>query len=556
MSKYRYWQRTGSSAFWFLLFLAFWIGFAPIQLGGQAIYIMVAGNSMEPGIHNGDLVIARPRSDYQVGDIVTYRNAELGRLVLHRIIGQESGRFIFQGDNNSWVDSYRPTREEMIGKAWIQIPLGGQIIQWLRLPINMAIIAGTIAIFFMATLLGSSKKEKNMNKMPQNQIIQSDNNINIGSNRPNNRQSTQEMLLSGEAMEGFFYILMLIALASLVLGIFVYFTPFWHDVPFDINYQQSGEFSYSASAPPGIYDSQSVGTGQPIFLKLTCEINMQFSYMLTGDQLQDLAGTHQLSAMVIENKSGWRRTFPLEQQTAFSGNFFTTSAPLNLCQMDAMLAEMEQQTGLQANLYSIVINPNIAIGGKVSGQILNDTYQPELVFHFDRLQAYLVQDDLLLDPLKPVKIGIINGLRTEMNTLSLFGLKPKVSNVGIFSLIGFLVSISGLLILWQFIANKPQQNEGSYMPAKYGSLKVDDQPAKLEISPPVLDVASKFEFSELAKLHNSMILHYIVGFTHFYQFKGDGLIYQYRSRNEDGRDERIRPEIMYSRLTIKPGDED
>jgi len=555
MSKYQYWLRTGSSALWFLLFLALWVVFAPIQLGGQVAYVMISGNSMEPGIHTGDLVIVRPGSAYQVGEIVTYRNAELGQLVLHRIIGQESGRFIFKGDNNSWVDSYRPTLEELVGRAWIQIPLGGQIIQWLRLPVNMAIIAGTIGVLFMVTLLGSSKKEKNMSKMPQNQMIQNDSNLTIRSNQQNNRQSTQEMQFSGEVLEGLFYILVLIALVSLVLGIFVFFTPLWHDVPFDISYQQNGEFSYSASAPPGIYDSQSVLTGQPIFLKLTCEINMQFSYILTGDQSQDLVGTHQLSAMVIENKSGWRRTFPLEQQTAFNGNYFTTSAPLNLCQMDAMLADMEQQTGLQSNLYSIVINPNVAIVGKVSGQVLNDTYQPELVFYFDRLQAYPVQDDLLSNPFEPVTMGTLNGLRTEMNTLSLFGFKPKALNAGILSLFGFFISLSGLLILWQFIAHKPQQNEGSDMALKYGPLMVDDQPARLETSPPVLDVASKHEFSELAKLNNSMILHYIVDFTHFYQFRSDGLIYRYRGQNEDGRDERSRQERIYSRLAIKTGNE-
>ncbi len=545
----------GSGALWFLVFLTLWVGFAPIQLGGQAVYVIIVGNSMEPGIHSGDLVIARPAPDYQVGDIVTYHNPEMGRLVLHRIIGQESGRFIFQGDNNSWVDAYQPIREELIGKAWMQIPSAGRIIQWLRLPVNMGLMAGALAIFFMVTIFGASKKEKEMNKMPHHQIIQSGYTVNKRSHMPNNRRSTRETPAFGEAIEGFFYIIGLIAISSLALGIFSFITPLWHDVPSGISYQQAGEFSYSASAPAGIYDSQSVVTGQPIFLKLTCEINMQFSYMLAGDQLQDLAGTHQLTAMVVENTSGWRRTFPLEQQTAFSGNFFTTNAPLNLCQIEAMLAEMEQQTGLQSNLYSIVINPNVAIAGKAAGQILNAVYQPELVLHFDSVQVYLVQEDPLTDPLRPVENGVIGSFRTEMNTLSLFGLKPRVLYVRTFSLIGFFLSISGLLILWQFIANKQWQAEESYRPSKY-DLMVDHQPARLEMSPPVIDVASKNEFSNLAKMNNAMILHYTIGAVHFYQFKSEDLIYRYRSRIDGDGNEGYKPEVMYSRLTIRPDDED
>jgi hypothetical protein len=30
---------------------AIWIAFAPLNIGGQASYIMVNGNSMEPGFH-------------------------------------------------------------------------------------------------------------------------------------------------------------------------------------------------------------------------------------------------------------------------------------------------------------------------------------------------------------------------------------------------------------------------------------------------------------------------------------------------------------------------
>jgi len=87
-------------------------------------------------------------------------------------------------------------------------------------------------------------------------------------------------------------------------------------------------------------------------------------------------------------------------------------------------------------------------------------------------------------------------------------------------------------------------------------LMVDHQPARLEMPPPVIDVASKNEFSKLAKMHNAMILHYTIGATHFYQFKSEDLIYRYRSRIDEDGNEGYKSEVMYSRLTIRPDEQD
>src|SRR5690348_11633009 len=104
-----------STAFLFMFLAIIWINFAPTQMGGPAIYVIVDGNSMKPDFHLGDLVILRDTPPYQVGDIATYRNAEMGGFVIHRIIAVEAEHFIFKGDNNAWIDAYTPTRAELIG---------------------------------------------------------------------------------------------------------------------------------------------------------------------------------------------------------------------------------------------------------------------------------------------------------------------------------------------------------------------------------------------------------------------------------------------------------
>ena len=55
--------------------LAWWL-LAPTQLGGSTGYAVVVGQSMEPEIERGDLVLVRQRGEYGVGDVVLYDNRE------------------------------------------------------------------------------------------------------------------------------------------------------------------------------------------------------------------------------------------------------------------------------------------------------------------------------------------------------------------------------------------------------------------------------------------------------------------------------------------------
>ncbi len=118
MTIYRRWSTSLSSAMWLVFAMAVWAIFAPIPMGGNAAYIIVNGISMEPNFHRGDLVIVSPSSQYSIGDAVVYRNQGLGgKNVFHRIIELNIDRYILKGDNNSWIDTYQPASEEVIGKA-------------------------------------------------------------------------------------------------------------------------------------------------------------------------------------------------------------------------------------------------------------------------------------------------------------------------------------------------------------------------------------------------------------------------------------------------------
>lgn len=159
------WRRRLKNALFNLLTagaIAVWIFvLRPGSLGGPATYIVVAGTSMQPGMHTGDLVLSLKQDSYQRGDVVTFEVPEgedgAGTLIIHRIVGgnAEDG-FITQGDNRDSIDYWRPKPEDIKGKRFLLIPQGGQLLALLRTPAALGILAGLFA--FIAVLVPPDPK--------------------------------------------------------------------------------------------------------------------------------------------------------------------------------------------------------------------------------------------------------------------------------------------------------------------------------------------------------------------------------------------------------------
>jgi signal peptidase I len=125
---------------------AFWAFLAPQQIGGRCIYVIVSGNSMEPFMHTGDLAILRQSDDYQPGQVVVYRHPKLGS-VIHRIIAERRGRYILQGDNNAWIDSFLPSNQDIEGALWLHLAGAGKVLRGFRTPLGAVLLAGVIGVF-------------------------------------------------------------------------------------------------------------------------------------------------------------------------------------------------------------------------------------------------------------------------------------------------------------------------------------------------------------------------------------------------------------------------
>lgn len=484
-----------------LLFLIiFWFTLAPAQIGGPLTYVIVNGNSMEPGFILGDLVLVRTESTYGVGDAVVYHDPNLKQFVFHRIIGMELDRFILQGDNNGWLDTYRPAQQEIVGRLWLHIPKLGKAIEWIRLPLNLAMMVGLFGAFIMIDMF---------KKTPQTRPVNGSPSIHFG--------ERLQLLLAGCG---------LLTILFLALGIYAFTRPV--DKPAaSIQYQQTGEYYYSATGTPGVYDTDVVRSGEPIFPKLTCFLNIGYTYNIPGGSLQGIVGSHRMYARIMDVQSGWQRTIPLTPDTAFSGTAYFNMAALDLCQVEALVNLVEAETGLKQNLYTLEVVTDVSFVAGADGNPVQDTFSQTLVFTYDKVRFYLNGDGTQTDPLFFSKVGMVGSSASQVNTLSLFGLTLPIWSLRFFSAAG--VVIFGLVSAFIGINlfQDATQNEVAMIRLKYGALLVNIHEQNLSPSTSVLDVSKMDDLARLAERNGGMILHMPRNFLHFYFVQSNGTTYRY-----------------------------
>jgi signal peptidase I len=142
------------------VFILFFAIFAPVQIGGQVGYIIVSGNSMLPNFQFHDLVLTWEQDDYQLGDVIAYNDPILGGVVFHRIVAIDDGQFQTKGDNNSWLDLYRPNRDDIIGKSWVQLHGVGEYVLLLNKPGPFSAIVSAFVLLLFAPSLSRDKRTR------------------------------------------------------------------------------------------------------------------------------------------------------------------------------------------------------------------------------------------------------------------------------------------------------------------------------------------------------------------------------------------------------------
>jgi signal peptidase len=508
--------RTLQAVLLLIIFAALlWMGFGPVQLGGPVSYIIISGNSMEPDFQVGDLVLARKNIFYQLNDQVVYNHPKVG-YVFHRIVAKDHDTFILKGDHNDWQDSHQPTGAEVLGKYWFMVPGAGEWIRALRKPVYFTGLAISIAVIIGAILLfpenDSARKKKGSKKTMA---------------QKHNPQP------SGDFRQEILFVLGLITLIALAFGLISFTRSLTMQVADDIFYSHQGDFVYTASSQPGIYDQSGIETGDPIYPRLACRMEMIFTYQflspkMSSPEMENLTGTLSMRA-VVSDPDGWKRTFPLVPKYNFSGNTVKAATTLNICKVLDLIKQKEDRTGTENRWYSLAIRPEIQISGKVAGLDLKDTYSPEVIFDLGQTVLRLPDGEggfqLSQEGQLPHTVEVDNLLTIFGRHLTVESARRIAEIVLGLCLLGAAYPAWSLYRDWKASseARIRIQNQPLLVEVKAGSLKKKGQK--------VIQLSTFADIRKMAERYGALIMHEVSGSDHTYSIEDGTTLYQYILEN-------------------------
>ncbi len=502
----QYWQDISRSVITFIVVITIWILFAPTHLGGKVAYVILSGNSMQPDFSLGDLVLTRAQRNYVVGDVLAYEHPEIG-YVFHRVVSlDKKGDFIFKGDHNAWEDSYHPSKEEIVGRLWWHIPKLGKTLEVLRSPWGFVILI-LIFGFLLFTIAMPPKKELRRHKKR---------------GRGNTMTGSQNKV--GENL----FILAVLSLGSLFLGFAAFRQPVQNEIYTPLSYEQQAIFHYTANVPSGIYDSDQIQPGEPIFRLLNGSFSIGLDYLFISVHPAELEGTYRLLARVSDG-SGWKRTLELTPETAFSGNVFTVSETLALDKIQGFIDSLERETGVERGRYTLSILSEIQIEGTLSELALQDSFSPEINFDITNLEVVLRNStNADQDVLNPIDTSALTRISYEQNHLNILGIKTSVLLARWIAVGVGIPAALFLVFLFVQLYISTQRSELERVRVWYGSMLIEARDIQMLDSPRQVEIASIDNLAKFAEQDQRSILHLPDGNSHHFFVQTPEQLYHYQ----------------------------
>ena len=157
------------------IFIAFIVLVAVLLIGsmlpitGNFKVMTVVSGSMEPKIKMGSVVVAKPASDYKIGDVIIFGPwSKIKAPTSHRIhdIKVVGGQpvYITKGDANNAPDAREIQKKDIIGKVLFSVPYIGYAVDFAKKPLGFALIviapAGAIIAGEIKKIYAAIKKKK------------------------------------------------------------------------------------------------------------------------------------------------------------------------------------------------------------------------------------------------------------------------------------------------------------------------------------------------------------------------------------------------------------
>lgn len=466
---------------------------AAFTLGPLAM-VSTHGISMQPRMSAGDLVAVAPASSYGVGDVVAYRSPLLDTVVLHRIVAVEGDRYVFQGDNNDWLDPEQPTLDDLVGKELLHIPRGGV---WLKRLTSPPALAGyTFLLLAGGTAVAHTKRQRRKERRTVSPRHCARPSRTLGALPPALRPVAAAAAALG--------------LLAVALGGLSWTRPAMAATGADV--ASSIEFSYTATVPPSAaYDSTTVTAPQPVFRALTDTVDVTYAYA-------GRPGTIAVDAE-LSTSSGWRSTMHLAdpQPLAAAQN---GSVRLLLSDLENRAEAAAAVTGLAAGSVTIKVLPKVTMDG-------GGEFAPELLLTLDNLILKPSGDDALTSSTTtgsgpaPAQLAALSR-SVDVATAR----KVSVAALALAALLA-----AALVALSRFSGPVA---EADRIRQRHKDLLLPVLPVALTAGRPVVDVADIEHLVRLAERYGLLVLHWERSGVTTYVVQDEGTTYRYRAGVQRG----------------------
>jgi signal peptidase I len=326
--------------------------------------VVTSGVSMQPEFHTGDLAVVGRASTYRAGDIVAYRSSTLRTVVLHRITAVDgAGRYTFKGDNNSWFDPDQPGRDELVGRLALHVRRGGTA---------MAFLAGRSGVGLLVLVSLAALPAPLRRRLPR----RSHRRRQRSGSAMNHRRTSPDVLASARrALHRHRSSFGLAAAVLVAATAFTAMQPATRHVDRPLPFREQASFAYHAAVDsPAVYPDGSIDTGEPVFLRVSSDVQVDVRYHLEAPALRAASGTVTLAADV-SGTNGWHRRFELGS-APLAGADATVSAPLQLPSIRAALSDAEAATGIRANTYHLTLTASVAGAARAGATAIDLAWSP------------------------------------------------------------------------------------------------------------------------------------------------------------------------------------
>jgi hypothetical protein len=297
-----------------------------------------------------------------------------------------------------------------------------------------------------------------------------------------------------------------------------------------VPYSQQVSFAYHGAAPAGpVYPGGSVRTGDPVFLQLVHEIQVQTDYRLVTAVPHQLSGTVQLM-LRLSGPTGWSREQSLGTVKHFTGDDVRASATLNLVTLQSLIKQIQKLTGVSAaSGYTIAVVPRVHVTGNVGGQPVLGSVAPVLGFRLagSQLRPSVTGGSGAVAGFTAAQPGAVATTATADARLASF----PVSTLRAVGVGGVVLAVLSILLLVVLIKRTAPFGESGRIQAQYGHLIVPIAGTAEDLAWAPFDVPNIEALVRLAEACDRLILHYREDTLDTYLVNDEGTVYRYQSRH-------------------------